>query len=177
MSNRQDLRDQPILVDVVLPHFDQVLWAQDERLSVVVVLKDLRKRRRHQRLAEANHVANEHAVALVEVMGGDLDGGRLKLEELVAEVCRDAKFGEAMPRLLREVISHLDVDVVRRDDLVTRPALFDDLDQLGGDVDAPAIVPAVFEPLGEFLRRIVIQDVDVELSLMREARERQVAAS
>ena len=63
------------------------------------------------------------------MMRGDLDGGRLVLEQLVAELCRDAKLGEAVPSLLGEVISDLDVDVVRRDDLFARPALLDDLDQ------------------------------------------------
>ena len=105
-------------------------------------------------------------------MSGDLYRGRLIFEQLVTEFCRDAKFGETMPSLLGEVISDFDVDVVGRDDLVTRPTLFDDLDQLGGDIDAPAIVPLVFEPLREFLRRVAIQDVDVEFSLIRDRPER-----
>ena len=37
--------------------------------------------------------------------------------------------------------------------LLARPALLDDLEQLVGDVDAPAVVPAVLEPLRRACRR------------------------
>ena len=74
-------------------------------------------------------------------MGGDLYSGRLIFEQLVTEFWRDAKLRKAMPSLLCEVISDFDVDVIGRDDLVARPTLLDDLDQLGGDIDAPFIVP------------------------------------
>ena len=76
----------------------------------------------HQRLAQADDIADQHAAALVEVVGGDLDRRRLELEQLVAEVARDAELGKPGARLLRQVVGHLDVDVVRRDQSLRAPS-------------------------------------------------------
>ena len=57
--------------------------------------KDPGQRRRHQRLAQADDVADQDAAALVEMVGGDLDRGHLELEQRVAEVRRDAELGQA----------------------------------------------------------------------------------
>ena len=134
----------------------------------MVVLKYFRKRRSHQRFAKPDHVPNQHPVTriIVEMMRGDLYRSGLVFEQLISEFNGDAKFGEAMASFLGEMISDLDVDVVGRDDLVARPTLLDNLDQLGGDIDAPSIVPLVFEPIGEFLRGIAIEDVNVQFSLI-----------
>ena len=64
-----------------------------------------------------------------------------------------------------------------RDGRLARPALLDDLDQLVGDVDRPAIVPAIFEPALELVAGVVVEHVDVQLALRRQARQRQVAAA
>ena len=45
----------------------------------------------HQGFAESDDIADEDAAALVEVMGGDLDGGGLKVEQGIAEVGGDAE--------------------------------------------------------------------------------------
>ena len=76
----------------------------------------------------------------------DLHGRDLEVEEHVSEVLRNAELGEPVARFLRQVVRHLEVDVVGCEGLLARPALLDDLDQLVGDVDAPAILPAVLEP-------------------------------
>ena len=56
------------------------------------------------------------------MMRGDLDGGGLVIEELVAEVARNAEFGETGARFLRKMVGHLDVDVVRREQLLLAPS-------------------------------------------------------
>jgi hypothetical protein len=109
-------------VAVVLPHLHQVLRADDQRLQAVVVLEDARQRRRHERLAQADDVADEHAAALVQVVGGDLHRRLLELEELVAEVAGDAELGQAGARLLGEVVGHLEVDVIGRDRAARAPS-------------------------------------------------------
>ena len=162
---------------VVLPHRDQVLGADDECLDAVVILEDARQRRGHERLAEADHVADQDAAALVQVVGGDLDGGLLEFEELVAEVAGDAELGQTGAGLLGQVIGHLDVDVVRRNRFRARPTLVDDLDQFFGDVDAQPVVPAVLEPLGQLVAGVVVQHVDVEFALLGQAGEGEVAAA
>src|SRR5207244_1273738 len=79
--------------------------------------------------------------------------------------------------LLRQVVRDLEVDVVRRDRFLARPALFDHLDQLVADVNRPAVVPPILEPSGELLRGVVLQDVYVEFTLARETWKGQVATA
>ena len=80
----------------------------------MVVLEDAGNGGRHEGLAQANHVADQHAVAFVEVVGGDLDRCDLKIEELLAEVAGNAKLGQAEAGLLGKMVGHFQVDVVGR---------------------------------------------------------------
>ena len=108
-------------------------------------------------------------------MGGDLHGRRLVIEQPVAEDGGDLELVEAGAGLTREVPRHLQVDVVRRNQLLARPALLDDLRQLLGDVDAVGVVPTILEPGGELVGGVLVQHVDVQLALSGKAGERQVA--
>ncbi len=67
--------------------------------------------------------------------------------------------------------------MIGRERLFTRPAFLDDLDQFIGDVDAPAVAPAILEPLGELLRGVVIEHIDVQFALLGQAGKREVAAA
>ena len=174
---RQDVRAQPVLVRVVLPHAHQVLRAQDQGFQSVVVLEDAGHGGGHQRLAEPHHVADQHAAAFVQMVRGDLYCRGLKLEQPVAEVPRDPELGQAGARLVREVIRHLEIDVVGRDQIVARPALFDDVDQLARDVDAVAVVPALLEPLAQLGAGVLVEHVDVQLALAGQPGEGEVAAA
>ena len=104
------------------------------------------------------------------MVGRDFHCGGLKVEELVPEVPRDAEFGQAGPRFLRQVVSDLDVDVVRRDELLSRPAFIDDLSKVIRDIHTPVIVPAVFEPSSQLLAGVVIHDIDVQFALVGKSR-------
>ena len=97
-------------------------------------------------LAEPNHIADQHAVALVQVIGGDLDGIFLELHQLAIEHLRNAELADTLARFARQVIRHLQIDVIGRHGLFTRPALLDDSGQIVGNVDAPGVVPARIEP-------------------------------
>ena len=110
-------------------------------------------------------------------MRRDFDCCRLEVEQLVAEVLGDTKFGQPCPRFLRQVIGDLDVDVVGRDQFLSCPTLLDNLDEFFRDIDAPTVVPPVFEPFGKFLAGVVIQHVDVEFALKGKSRLREVAAA
>ena len=156
---------------------DQVLGADDEGLDAVIILENAGKGRGHERLAKTDHIADHHAAALVEVVGGDLDGGHLEFKELVAEVAGDAKLGETGSGLLGQVIGHLDVDVIRRNQLSACPALVDDLDQFLGDIDAEPVIPAVLEPLGQLIAGIMVENIHIQFSLLRQSGEGQVAAA
>lgn len=109
--------------------------------------------------------------------GGNADGGTLELKQLAAELRRNAELGQAGPGFLGQVVGHLHIYLVRRDERLPRPALVNNLHQLAGDVDAPAVVPSVLEPSGQLLASVVIEHIDVEFALPGKTREGQVAAA
>ena len=76
-----------------------------------------------------------------------------------------------------EVVGHLEVDVVGRNQGLPRPTLLDDAEKLAGDVDAEAVVPPVLEPPLELEGGVVVEHVHVQLALPGEAGEGQVAAA
>src|SRR6185436_21050493 len=108
------------------------------------------------------------------MMSSYLDCGLLEFKELIAEITRYSKLRQTRACFLRKVISHLDVDVIRRDQVFARPALVNDLNQLVRDVDAPAVVPSIFKPTGQLVARIVIEHINVKFALMGEARESEI---
>ena len=87
------------------------------------------------------------------------------------------KFGEAGACLLGEMVGDLNVYVVRVDKFLTRPAFVDDGGKLFGDVNTPAVVPALFEPVGELFAGVIVEDVDVQFALAGEAGLGEVAAA
>ena len=95
----------------------------------------------------------------------------------VAEVGRNSKLVETGTSFLGQVIRHLHINVIRRNRFRPRPTGVYDLYQFLRDVDAESVGPAVLEPLGELVARIVVENVDVEFSLLGQAGERQIAAA
>ena len=176
-AHRQHAGAHPVAFAVVLPHRDEVPGAEDQRLQPVVVLEHPRQRGGHEGLAQADDVADDHAAPPVQVVRGDLHGGGLEVEEPVSEVPGNAELRQPGPRLLRQVVRHLDVDVMRRDRFLPRPAPPDDRGQLVRYVDAPAVVPALLEPRRELFAGVVVEHVDVELALTGQPGLREVAAA
>ena len=75
------------------------------------------------------------------------------------------------------MVGDLDVYVVRVDKFLARPALVYDGGKLFGNVDAPAVVPALFEPAGELVAGVMVEDVYVQFPLFGEAGLGEVAAA
>lgn len=75
------------------------------------------------------------------------------------------------------MVRHFDVDIVGRQRLDARPALLDDLDELIRNIQAPAVIPQLLEPLRELGAGIVIEHVDIQFSLLGEPRHGEVAAA
>lgn len=96
---------------------------------------------------------------LVEMMSRDLDRGHLEIEELVPEVTGNPELRQPGPRLLGEVIGHLEVNIVWWKGFFTRPAFVDDLQELSRNVNAPAVVPAILEPLSQFLAGVLVHTI------------------
>ncbi len=176
-GNRQHLGAQPVAMDVILPHRDQIPGAQDEGFKIEIVLEHLGQGRGHQRLAQTHHIADQHAAALVQVLGGDLDRRDLEIEQDVAEHRRNAEFGETSPRFLGQVIGHFQIDVIGRHEFFARPALVDEVGQFPGDVEAPAVAPARLEPVGQLDRGVRIEHIDIQLALLGESGQGQIAAA
>ena len=131
----------------------------------MVILENLGESRRHQGLSEADHIANKDTATLIEMVGGDLDGGHLVIEKAIAELGRNSELRQSSPSLLRQVVSHLEIDVIGRNRNHTRPTLLDDLDQLFGDIDAPLVIPPILEPFGQLECGIMVHHIDVQLAL------------
>ena len=174
--HRQHPRPHPILIPIVFPHADQVLRADDQRLDAVVILEDAGQGARHQCLAQPDHVADQHAIPLVQVMRGDLHRRLLELKQPIPKILGNLKLRETGARFLGQVVRHLEIDVIGRHRLLARPARLDDLDQFLRDVNAPPVIPTIFEPLRQLRAGVMIQNVDIQLALFGQAGECQVAA-
>ena len=92
----------------------------------MVVLEHAGQRCADSRLAQAYHIADQDAVALVQVVGGDLHRMGLEPHQLAFEDFGDAELADPLPRLARQVIGQFEVDVVGRHCLFARPTLLDD---------------------------------------------------
>ena len=105
-------------------------------------------------------------------MRRDLHRRFLVVEQDSVDLGRDAELRETGARLLREVVRHLEVDVIRRRVVRPRPTLIDDRRQFLGDVEREAVVPAVIEPGLQLLAGVVIKNIDIQLSLLCETGKR-----
>ena len=143
----------------------------------MVILKNAGNGRCHQGLSQTNHVSDEHSVAFVQVMSRNLDCRNLEIKELLTEIAGDAELGQAGSGLLRKMVGHLQVDVVRRGSLLACPAILDDCNQFVGNVEAPTVIPSVFKPLGQFLAGVVVHYIHVQFTLIGKTGEGQIAAA
>ena len=75
------------------------------------------------------------------------------------------------------MVGHFDVNLVRRRTVGPRPTFVNHLDEFFRDVHAPPIAPTVVKPAGEFLGRIVVENIHIEFALLGEAGEREIAGT
>lgn len=138
----------------------------NECFQVMVVFKDSRKCSGHECLAKTYNIPDKNATSLIQMVSCNLHSSFLEVEKLIAEITRNAKFGEPSPSFLGKVIGHLQVDMVRRYRFASSPAGFDDLNEFLRNIDAPSVVPAIFKPCGKFVTCVMIQNVDIQLTLL-----------
>ena len=162
---------------VVLPHRHEVLGAEDERLKIQVVLHHAGQRGGHQRLAQPDHIADDHAPLTMQLPCGNLHRPLLKLEQHTLKLRRDPYIADTGLRLARQLIRELQIDLIRRRPRLARPALVDQLRQLTADVETEAVAPVPLEPCPERIARRAVDQLDVELALPREPGEGEVAAA
>ena len=176
LGDGHDFSDQAVAMGVVFPHADEILGAENECFKGARrVLKHAGQRGGHEGLTEADHVAQNHTATLFQMPGRDAHGSGLEFEQVVTHVRRDRELGQAGPGFFGQVVGHLDVNVIGRRAFRPRPTFVDHLDELLGDVHAPLVAPAVLEPLLEFQGGVVVEDVHIELALVGQAGEREVA--
>jgi hypothetical protein len=166
-----------VLFEVPLPHRDEVGWAEDQRVHIGVLLQDASDSGCHQRFAQPHHIAQQHAPASIERMHCQRDRRRLKVEQHIFE--QPGHFEGALPltRLLAQMVRHLEVHQIGAHQLFTRPTVFDNLRQLVGEVDGAEVVPAVVEPLEQFLGGVLLDDIHIQFALLRQPCQSQVAAA
>ena len=79
--------------------------------------------------------------------------------------------------LFRQVVSHLDVNLVGRRTFRPCPTFVNHLDEFLGDVHAPFVAPAVLEPLFELGGGVVVENVHVKFALVGQTCEREIAGA
>ena len=171
------LAPQPVALPVVLPHGNEILGAKDQGFKVLFVFEHTGKRGCHKRFAQAHDVTQEDTAAPGHVPRSELDSGNLKSEELGPKGLRYSKLNEALTGVLAEVVRDLDVNVVRRYLGLACRALADNVGEIAGDIKTPDVIPALFEPSGQFATRIAIHYVNVQFPLVLQARPREIAAA
>src|SRR5260370_13499358 len=150
---------------VVFPHQLKIQGAENKRFEKQFIRENPCKCCRHQSLTKSNDIGKQDTSPLLDMVCGDLHGLLLELEELVPEILWNAVPNNAISRLLREMVGNLDVDMVRRDRLGSRPALIDNVCYFLRDVQAPFVTPAVVEPSCQLVAGVMISDVYLQLSL------------
>src|ERR1019366_6624753 len=104
-------------MQVHIPHGNQITGTDDQRLQIIVILHNACKGGCHQCLAQTDHVADNDASTLVQMVRGNFDCGSLVVEETFLKDARNTKIGQASACLFGEVIDHLQVDIIRREHL------------------------------------------------------------
>ena len=95
------------------------------------------------------------------MVSGNFDRRLLKLEHLLTKFTGDSKFSETGACFLRQMIRHLDIDVIRRNRFFARPAFFNDVSQFIRDIQTPMVVPAIFKPQRQLLAGIMVKNIYV----------------
>ena len=111
------------------------------------------------------------------MFGGNLHGVLLEGEEVVLERRVEIILADTLPGILTQIIGGLEIDIIRCDGLLSRPAVVDGIDELTGDVHAEGIFPAAVEPVDQHVELLAVVDAGVEFALTRKARQREVAAA
>ena len=132
-------------------------------------MENTSERGRHQGFAEADDVAEYDTAAFFQMTCGDANGGGLKFQQGAAHIRRDGEFGQTGAGFLGQVISHLDINMIRRGTFRSRPTFVNHLNEFLGDVNAPAVFPAILEPVRQFLRRVMVEHVYVKFALIGQA--------
>ena len=176
-AKRHDAPAQSVALAVVLPHWHKIRRTQDEGLQVVAVFHQSGERRRHESFSKTDHVTEQHAATFFQMSGGNEHGGALEWEKFLMELFRQFVAVLAVTRFLGKMPRHFEINVVRRQEVGPRPTLINDVGKFVGNIETPAVRPAVVKPLGEFVRRVVIKHVHVQFTLRAQTGKCEVAAA
>ena len=138
-------------------------------------MKHAGQRGGHQSLAETDDVTENDTAAFFQMPGRNANGSGLKFQQGAAHIRRDGELGQSGTGFFRQVIGHLDVNLIGRRTFRPRPTFVNHLDEFLGDVHAPMVFPAIFKPACEFFGGVVVEDIHVEFALMRQTRKREIA--
>ena len=144
-TQRDNMSPQIPIMVILLPHRHQVLRTDNHWSEVKIITEDPHQGARHHRLPQANDITEQHPTPLIEVTGGNLDRSLLEREEFATKVTGQRKLIQTSPRLLGQVVGHLEVDMVGAA-LHPSPTLLQRDQQFPRDIDRPLIVPTVIEP-------------------------------
>lgn len=75
------------------------------------------------------------------------------------------------------MVGRLQKDTIWWDDFPANPAVVDGIDEFIGDIGTKTFIPAVLEPLRQFLCAVTVNKLGVQFPLLGQAGIRQVAAT
>ena len=82
---RNDFGTQAIVVGVPFPHINEVFGTENQRFHIEIFLEDACHRGSGNGFTQPNHIADDDAVALVEVVGGESYGFALEFKQRIVE--------------------------------------------------------------------------------------------
>lgn len=181
LTERQDAPVDFVGLEVLFPHRDEFGRADDgERVALVVLLKHAGDSGRHQGLAQSHHITEQHPAAAMQIMGCQRNSSFLKIEQgcpFLHKDARQAKGAFSFAGFFREVLCDLEIDEIRAYQLGARPTLLNQLSERIGQIESQFVLPALIEPLLEFLRGILLDHIHIEFPLLGKSRKGEVTAA
>ena len=92
---------------------------------------------------------------------GKLHGFDLELHQFAGDIVRNPKLLDAITRIFRQMPSHLQIDVMGRNQPLSGPALLDYGNQVFRNVQAAFVLPSIFEPLDKLPSGVFVEHVDI----------------
>ncbi len=96
---RDHLGMKLVFMNVAVPHFNKVLRTNNQRFKKEVFFKHFSQRGCGDRFAEADHITNHHAPALMQVVSCNQHRFLLKIQQFLLKYSGQFIFTHTSPRL------------------------------------------------------------------------------
>lgn len=106
-----------------------------------------------------------------------LDGVLLEIKKFLLEYRRQCKFLYSVACLFAEMVGNFEIDMIRWNQFLCRPAFVYGFDKFIGNLNAETVVPAVIEPFVELLSLVTVTKLGIKFSLLGKTGISEVATA